>query len=125
MVNTFISKFYSIIIVVLSTFLISLVIAIYFLNMNRESLIKDLTDKKIELSNEQANNITLTSKLEYQNQKIAEQENNYEAKLKEFQSWKDKPAEIKYKEIIKHQEVKSNECKDIKNIINDIRNTSF
>ena len=125
MVSTFISKFYNIIIVVLSTLLVSLVITIYFLNMNRESLIKDLTDKQIELSNEQANNITLSSKLKDQNQKIAEQTNNYEAKLKEFQAWKDKPAEIKYKEIIKYQEIKSNECKDIKSIINDIRTTSF
>lgn len=90
-----------------------------------KSLQKTLVDKEVEISNEKANNTTLRSSIKDQNQKIEEHKNNYDSKLREFQEWKDKPAEIKYKEIIKYQEIKSNECKDIKNIINDIRNTSF
>lgn len=90
-----------------------------------KSLQKTLVDKEVEISNEKANNTTLRSSIKDQNQKIEEHKNNYDSKLREFQEWKDKPVEIKYKEIIKYQGIKSNECKDIKNIINDIRNTSF
>lgn len=120
-------KDYAIIVALVSLLTIITIGGIYIKIQSAEIqlLQNDLAQTKIELSNEKANNITLSSKIKDQNQKIAEQENNYEAKLKEFQEWKNKPVEIKYKEIIKHQEVKSNECKDIKNIINDIRNTSF
>ena len=90
-----------------------------------KSLQKTLVDKEVEISNEKANNTTLRSSIKDQNQKIAEHENNYEAKLKELQEWKNKPAEIKYEKINKYIKVKSNECKDIKTIINDIRTTSF
>ena len=74
-----------------------------------KSLQKTLVDKEVEISNEKANNTTLRSSIKDQNQKIEEHKNNYDSKLREFQEWKDKPAEIKYKEIIKYQEIKSNE----------------
>ncbi len=90
-----------------------------------EKLELDITNKVSEIAVKDANNINLTSTIKYQNEKIERIENNYVEKNKEFEIWKNKPAEIKYKEVIKNVEVKSNECKDIKSIINDIRNTSF
>lgn len=90
-----------------------------------EKLQTELQLKTAEIAVKDANNISLTSTIKTQNEKIEQIENNYIEKNKEFEIWKNKPAEIKYKEIIKNVEVKSNECKDIKNIINDIRNTSF
>lgn len=90
-----------------------------------EKLQTEVQLKTAEIAAKDANNINLTSTIKSQNEKIEQIENNYIEKNKEFEIWKNKPAEIKYKEIIKNVEVKSNECKDIKSIINDIRNTSF
>lgn len=90
-----------------------------------EKLELDVKNKTAEIAVKDANNISLTSEIKSQNQKIEQIENNYIEKNKEFEIWKNKPTEVKYKEVIKNIEVKSNECKDIKNLINDIRNTSF
>lgn len=90
-----------------------------------ETLELDIKNKVSEIAIKDANNITLTSTIKSQNEKIEQIENSYNEKTKEFEIWKNKPPEIKYKEIIKNVEVKSNECKDIKSIIADIRNTSF
>ncbi len=120
-------KNYIIIGIVISMLTIILIESIYIkLQSGKINFLQEkITEIKLDLSNEKANNTTLRSRIKDQNQKIEEYKNNYDSKLREFQEWKDKPAEIKYKEIIKYQEIKSNECKDIKNIINDIRNTSF
>ena len=120
-------KNYIIIGIVISMLTIILIESIYIkLQSSKITFLQEkITEIKLDLSNEKANNTTLRSSIKDQNQKIEEHKNNYDSKLREFQEWKDKPAEIKYKEIIKYQEIKSNECKDIKNIINDIRNTSF
>lgn len=90
-----------------------------------EKLELDIINKASEIAVKDANNINLNSTIKSQNAKIEQIENNYVEKNKEFEIWKNKPAEVKYKEIIKNVEVKSNECKDIKSIINDISNTSF
>lgn len=74
---------------------------------------------------EKANNVSLMASINSQNEKIEENKIDYEKNLKELEDWKNKPPNIKYKAVIKFKEVKSNECKDIKNIINDIRTTSF
>ena len=120
-------KNYIIIGIAISMLTIILIESIYIkLQSSKITFLQEkITEIKLDLSNEKANNTTLRSSIKDQNQKIEEHKNNYDSKLREFQEWKDKPAEIKYKEIIKYQEIKSNECKDIKNIINDIRNTSF
>lgn len=44
---------------------------------------------------------------------------------KKLEEWQNKPAEIRYKKIYKMREVKSNECKDIKDTIDSIRNLDF
>lgn len=100
-------------------------IYIYMQNHSIDNLQTELQLKAAEIAVKDANNINLTSTIKSQNEKIEQIENNYVKKNKEFEIWKNKPAEIKYKEVIKNVEVKSNECKDIKTIINDIRNTSF
>lgn len=98
---------------------------IYMQNHTINNLQIDLQEKAAEIAVKDANNINLALTIKTQNEKIEQIENNYVEKNKEFEIWKNKPAEIKYKEVIKNVEVKSNECKDIKSIINDIRNTSF
>lgn len=120
-------KNYVIIGIVISMLTIILIESIYIkIQSSKINFLQEkITEIKLDLSNEKANNTTLRSSIKDQNQKIEEHKNNYDSKLREFQEWKDKPVEIKYKEIIKYQGIKSNECKDIKNIINDIRDTSF
>lgn len=115
MISTFISKFYNIIIVVLSTLLVSLLITIYFLNLNRESLVKDLNDKNSKIVSLETNNTRLKASLDDQSKKVEANRLDYEQKLKQYENWKNKPVEVKYKYITK--EVKSNECEDIKKSI--------
>ena len=115
MFSTFISKFYNIIIVVLSTLLVSLLITIYFLNLNRESLVKDLNDKNSKIVSLETNNTTLKASIDEQNKKVEANRLDYEQKLKQYENWKNKPVEVKYKHITK--EVKSNEREDIKKSI--------
>ena len=117
MVNAFISKFYNVIIVILSTLLISLLIAIYFLNLNRESLIKDLNDKNSKIVLLESNNISLKASIDEQNKKVESNRLDYEQKLKQYENWKNQPIEVKYKYITK--KVKSNECEDIKKSIDN------
>ncbi len=77
----------------------------------------NLTQKEIELSNEKANNVTLRSSIKDQNEKIEANKNDYDSKIKQYEQWKNQPAEVKYKYITK--EVKSNECEDIKKSIDN------
>lgn len=88
-------------------------------------LTTDLITKNSLLEVEKAKNINLNASIKNQNEKIENNQIDLDTKLKELEEWKNKPAEIKYKEIIKFKEIKSNECTDIKNIINSIRTTSF
>jgi uncharacterized membrane protein len=77
----------------------------------------NLMKKEIDLSNERANNVTLRSSIKDQNEKIEANKNDYDSKIKQYEQWKNQPAEVKYKYITK--EVKSNECEDIKKSIDD------
>ncbi len=88
-------------------------------------LTTDLITKNSLLEVEKTKNINLNASIKNQNEKIENNQIDLDTKLKELEEWKNKPAEIKYKEIIKFKEIKSNECTDIKNIINSIRTTSF
>lgn len=117
MVGAFISKFYNIIIVILSTLLVSLLIATYFLNLNRESLVEKLNEANKEIVLLKSNNISLKASLDVQNNKVESNRLDYEKKIKQYEAWKNQPTEVKYKYITK--EVKSNECEDIKKSIDN------
>lgn len=119
------SKATIIIITIFITILAIQSLYIKTLSSQVENLNSKLSKTESLLALEKANNINLSASIQAQNNKIELIKNDYDSKNKEFEQWKQKPAEIKYKEIIKKIEVKSNECKDIKIIIDDIRNTSF
>lgn len=97
----------------------------YFLKSELEKVQAEFSEQGKELAVEKANNATAKAIIEKQNLLVELNKTDYENNLKEYQNWKDKPPEVKYKEVIKYKEVKSNECQDIKNIINSIRSTSF
>lgn len=113
------------IIAFLVTLLLSVGIYSRILLSQNKILTTDLITKNSLLEVEKVKNINLNASIKNQNEKIENNQIDLDTKLKELEEWKNKPAEIKYKEIIKFKEIKSNECTDIKNIINSIRTTSF
>ena len=97
----------------------------YFIKSELEKVQASYLDQGKELAIEKANNVTAKATIKSQNDAIENQKVELSEKLQELQEWKNQPPETRYKEVIKYKEVKSNECEDIKNIINSIRSTSF
>lgn len=97
----------------------------YFIKSELEKVQAEFSEQGKELAIEKANNTVIKATIESQNKAIDSQKVELAEKLQELEDWKNQPPEIKYKEVIKYREVKSNECEDIKNVINSIRGTSF
>ena len=97
----------------------------YFIKSELEKVQAEFSEQGKELAIEKANNTVIKATIESQNKAIDSQKVELAEKLQELEDWKNQPPEVKYKEVIKYREVKSNECEDIKNIINIIRSTSF
>lgn len=76
-----------------------------------------------ELGVSKANNVVLEGAIIDQNTAIESTRNDYEAKIAEYEEWQAKPAEIKYKTIVK--EIKSDECVDIKNALDELSTIKF
>ena len=76
-----------------------------------------------ELVVSKANNVVLESTIIDQNTAIESNRNDYETKVAEYEEWQAKPAEIKYKTIVK--EIKSDECVDIKNALDELSTIKF
>ena len=89
------------------------------LKFDKLNLQSEIDSLNYKLATEKNNYNQLKDRLENQNKIIDDLKIDYEKNIKEFEDWKNKPVEIKYKEV------KSNECKDIKLIIDDIRNSNF
>ena len=76
-----------------------------------------------ELVVSKANNVVLEGAIIDQNTAIESSRNDYEMKIAEYEEWQAKPAEIKYKTIVK--EIKSDECVDIKNALDELSTIKF
>ena len=50
---------------------------------------------------------------------------NEKLAIEKLKKWKKLPAEIKYKNIIKIREVKSDECKDVENVLDSAKYLDF
>lgn len=97
----------------------------YFIKSELEKVQAEFSEQGKELAIEKANNTVIKATIESQNKAIDSQKVELAEKLQELEDWKNQPPEIKYKEVIKYREVKSNECEDIKAVINSMRSTSF
>lgn len=97
----------------------------YFIKSELEKVQAEFSEQGKELAIEKANNTVIKATIESQNKAIDSQKVELAEKLQELEDWKNQPPEIKYKEVIKYREVKSNECEDIKAVINSMRGTSF
>ena len=90
------------------------------------SLESTLKDNQIELANEKLQSTRYESALDKQNTQIDKLKIDKSTSAETLAKWKALPAEVKYKVIYKTSEVvKSNECQDIKNRIDNIRNIDF
>ena len=106
---------------------IALVIGLGFMLKLQSNKIEELGQTIQSLSAElvvaNANKATLEAAIKSQNTVIELNRNDYEAKVAEYKEWQAKPAEVKYKTVIK--EVKSDECIDIKNALDELSTIKF
>ena len=106
---------------------IALVIGLGFMLKLQSNKIEELGQTIQSLSAElvvaNANKATLEAAIKSQNVLIELNRNDYEAKVAEYEEWQAKPAEIKYKTIVK--EIKSDECVDIKNALDELSTIKF
>ena len=107
--------------------IITLVIGLGFMLKLQSNKIEELSQTIQSLSAElvvaNANKATLEAAIRSQNVLIELNRNDYEAKVAEYEEWQAKPAEIKYKTIVK--EIKSDECIDIKNALDELSTIKF
>ena len=88
-----------------------------------EELGQTVQSLSAELVVANANKATLEAAIKSQNAVIELNRTDYEAKVAEYEEWQAKPAEIKYKTIVK--EIKSDECIDIKNALDELSTIKF
>ena len=106
---------------------ITLVLGLGFMLKLQSNKIEELSQTIQSLSAElvvaNANKATLEAAIKSQNVVIESNRNDYEAKVAKYEEWQAKPAEIKYKTIVK--EIKSDECIDIKNALDELSTIKF
>ena len=96
------------------------------------SLNSDIQDlnSKLEITNSEKENykaqVTLcASNLQNVNAQLKQSSEEVKQQIKKFEEYKNLPKEVKYETIYKTIKGNSNECKDIKDTINVIRNLNY
>ncbi len=114
---------------IIAAVIAAVVFCIYFyinsLNNDIHDLKKSLMQNQVKLANTRLESTRYKAALDSQNKEIEQLRAHTtlaEAKLKK---WKNRPPDIKYKFIYKTREVKSNECSDIKSVIDGVRTIDF
>lgn len=114
--------------IIFYTFIVTILLAALFfiwdLNNKKKELEQELIKSSLKLQLEKSNNSTLKSAIEKQNEELEKLKVDKEKKEDEFKNWKKKTKEEKYQNL-KKLELKSNEYKDIKSYLDDIRNLNF
>jgi len=109
--------------------IIILIAGLYFYIHTLKSKIQDLEnslkDNQIELANSKLQSERYKNALDSQNKEIEALKLNEKLSLAKLKKWKSLPPKIKYKTITKIREVKSNECKDIKNQLDAVRHIDY
>ncbi|MFK5937736.1 MAG: hypothetical protein QM497_04975 [Sulfurimonas sp.] len=109
--------------------IIALLLGLYFyvhtLKTQITTLQSNLKDSYIEVANYKLGNERLKNSLTMQNKEVEKAKVNVSIANNKLAKWKALPTKVKYKTITKIREVKSNDCKDIKNTIDSIRNLDF
>ena len=115
--------------IIVGIVILLLVIGLYFYIHTLKTQIQDLrsqlTQNQVELANYKLESERYKNAITTQNKQIEELKVSKDNALAKLNKWKALPPKIKYKTITKIREVKSNDCKDIKNTINAIRNIDY
>ena len=105
--------------------IIVLITGLYFYIHTLKSQINNLQDllkdNQIELANSKLQSERYKNALDSQNKEVEALKLNEKLSLAKLKKWKSLPPKIKYKTITKIREVKSDECKDIKNVLNAVK----
>jgi len=80
---------------------------------------------QVKYSNEQRQSDLLRNAVKTQNAEVTRLKHDKELADIKLSDWKAKPAVIKYKTITKVRTVRSNECPEVKSIINTVRQIDF
>lgn len=92
---------------------------------NLEATVAELTTDKVVL---ETNNFKLKSVIDEQNEAIEKVAAQYTEKLDQYNELRSRPAEVRYKTVYKEVPsigVNSDECNDIKKLIDDIRSSGY
>lgn len=114
-------------IIVAFLFAIVLCLAVYsrVLYTDNKDLTTTINILNSKIAVKEVEKVGLESSIKNQNIQIEKVSVDLDEKMKELEEWKNKPPDIRYQEVIKIKEIKSNECTDIKTVINSFRSTSF
>ena len=110
---------------VICTVLAGIVVYLYIGNLRLEAKVSGLESDLVVCK---TNNVTVKSALDKQNEKIASMEIDLEERNAKYQELLNQPPEIRYEVVYKKVpsiEVKSDECKEIKKLIDDIRSAGY
>lgn len=102
-----------------------LLVYIFILRSQVESLELDVNNIKLEKALVTANLGVYQGALKRVNQIIEYNRVDYEANTAKLKKWHEENPTIKYKTIIKIREVKSNDCKDVKSVIDSVSVIDF
>ena len=102
-----------------------LVIGLYFyihtLKIQIQDLRSQLTQNQVELANYKLESERYKNAIDAQNKLIVDLKVSKDDALAKLNKWKALPPKVKYKTITKIREVKSNDCKDIKRVLDSIK----
>jgi len=84
-----------------------------------------LGDSQVEIANLKLESTRYKNAVEVQNKSIKVLEASEKLSLAKLRKWKEQKPEIRYKVIQNIEEMKSDDCKDIKNTIDSIRSIDF
>jgi predicted Holliday junction resolvase-like endonuclease len=110
---------------VVAILIISISTYVYMLKKTITELNTSLLESKIELAKEQRQSALYRSTLDNQTKEIESLAVDKSKADKKLAEWRAKPADVRYEVIYKMREVKSDECADIKTVIDNIRNLDY
>jgi hypothetical protein len=109
--------------------IIALLLGLYFYIHSLKVQISDLQgtlkDTYVELANEKLQSTRYKSALDSQSKEIEALKHNEALAIAKLKKWQSRPPEVRYKTITKIREVKSDDCKDIKNALDAVRSIDY
>ena len=111
--------------IVMTIFVISFYIYIGGLKDDIAALEKEISTLKTDVAYKTLEKTRLENAIEKQNEHVKQVEANKALAMAKLKKWQKQKPTIRYRKITEVREVKSNECKQIKDSINNIRNISY